>query len=235
MSATTAKCPEGHLNPQTNRFCTECGVSLAGVCPSGHLNPERYLYCGECGVSIAEPLTSRFVEAKVERGEDRNSHRASDDQVQPAVSQALSDLGHQPMPGQGNGFKLLFWGFVLALIALIVLMATLSINGYLDAGKTSSRPLSSEASINPPATQPPSVAAVQASRLAICSGPTVSETDVNCYSGTDFRSALPLQGDGRHLTVGSTTCVLDETTGVTCRDGTTGHFFRAARQAYEWR
>ncbi len=59
--------------------------------------------------------------------------------------------------------------------------------------------------------------------------------EVNCYSGTDFRSTMPVQEYGRPLTVGSLTCVLDETTGVTCKDSTTGHFFRAARQAYEWR
>lgn len=59
--------------------------------------------------------------------------------------------------------------------------------------------------------------------------------EVNCYSGTDFRNALPVQGYGNPLTVGSLTCVLDEATGVTCKDSTTGHYFRAARQAYEWR
>ncbi len=59
--------------------------------------------------------------------------------------------------------------------------------------------------------------------------------EVNCYSGTDFRSALPVQGYGNPLTVGSLTCVLDETTGVTCRDATTGHYFQAARQEYQWR
>lgn len=59
--------------------------------------------------------------------------------------------------------------------------------------------------------------------------------EVNCYPGTDFRSALPVQDYGRPLTVGSLTCVLDEDTGVTCRDSTTGHYFQAARQEYEFR
>ncbi len=59
--------------------------------------------------------------------------------------------------------------------------------------------------------------------------------EVNCYSGSDFRSALPVQGYGNPLTVGSLTCVLDENTGVTCRDATTGHYFQAARQEYWWR
>lgn len=61
--------------------------------------------------------------------------------------------------------------------------------------------------------------------------------EVNCYSGTDFRDhdQLPVQDYGRLLTVGSLTCVLDESTGVTCKDGTTGHYFKAARQEYEWR
>ncbi len=58
--------------------------------------------------------------------------------------------------------------------------------------------------------------------------------EVNCYSGTDFRSALPVQDYGHPLTAGSLTCVLDEATGVTCKDSTTGHYFQAARQEYLW-
>ena len=61
------------------------------------------------------------------------------------------------------------------------------------------------------------------------------KVQVNCYSGTDFRSALPVQGYGNPLTVGSLTCVLDEATGVTCKDSSTGHYFQAARQEYEFR
>ena len=71
-----------------------------------------------------------------------------------------------------------------------------------------------------------------ASSFRLVQGRTV---EVNCYSGTDFRSALPVQDYGRPLTVGSLTCVIDESTGVTCKDSTTGHYFQAARQAYEWR
>lgn len=78
----------------------------------------------------------------------------------------------------------------------------------------------------------PGCDAAWANRFILRQGQTV---EVNCYPGTDFRMALPVQEYGRPLTVGSLTCVLDETTGVTCKDSTTGHFFQAARQAYEWR
>lgn len=71
-----------------------------------------------------------------------------------------------------------------------------------------------------------------ANRFTLRQGQAV---EVNCYSGTDFHSALPVQDYGRPLTVGSLACVLDEDTGVTCKDSTTGHYFQAARQAYEWR
>ena len=71
-----------------------------------------------------------------------------------------------------------------------------------------------------------------ANSFRLVQGQTV---EVNCYSGTDFRSALPVQGYGNPLTVGSLTCVLDEPTGVACKDGTTGHFFQAARQEYQLR
>ncbi len=119
MSATTIKCPEGHPNQQTNRFCAECGLSLAGICPSGHPNPDGYLYCGECGVPIAAPRTSRVVEAEVERGELRSSHRTSDARAQPAVIDTPADLGQQPTSGQVDGFKLLFWGFSLLVITIV--------------------------------------------------------------------------------------------------------------------
>jgi hypothetical protein len=71
-----------------------------------------------------------------------------------------------------------------------------------------------------------------ANRFTLRQGQTV---EVNCYPGTDFRSAFPVQGYGKPLNVGSLTCVLDEATGVTCKDSTTGHYFQAARQEYEWR
>jgi hypothetical protein len=57
----------------------------------------------------------------------------------------------------------------------------------------------------------------------------------NCYPSANFPNNLPVQDYGTPLTVGSLTCVIDENTGVTCKDSTTGHFFQAARQAYQWR
>ncbi len=57
MSAYSAKCPSGHGNPIANKFCGECGVSLAGVCSSGHANPAGQRFCGECG----EPLRQHGV------------------------------------------------------------------------------------------------------------------------------------------------------------------------------
>jgi hypothetical protein len=58
---------------------------------------------------------------------------------------------------------------------------------------------------------------------------------VNCYADTIFQGALLVQDYGYPLTVGSITCVIDETTGVTCKDATTGHYFQAARQSYRGR
>jgi len=120
MSTATVKCPGGHSNAPTQMFCGECGLSLLGVCPEGHPNPANQPFCGECGVPIAAPGTSRVVEAEVERGELRNSHRASDAQVRPAVSDTPADLGQQPASGQVDGFNLLFWGFTMLFIAIVV-------------------------------------------------------------------------------------------------------------------
>lgn len=69
-------------------------------------------------------------------------------------------------------------------------------------------------------------------RFTLIEGKPVS---VECYPGTDFPSGLPVQDYGRPLTVGSITCVIDRESGITCRVTGTGHFFRAARQSYEWR
>ncbi len=52
MSVTTIRCPGGHSNSATQKFCGECGVSLAGICPNGHQNPGGQHYCGECGRPI---------------------------------------------------------------------------------------------------------------------------------------------------------------------------------------
>lgn len=57
---------------------------------------------------------------------------------------------------------------------------------------------------------------------------------VNCYADTVFQTVLPVLGDGRPLTAGSITCVVDENTQVSCKDATTGHYFRASRQEYRY-
>jgi len=55
--------------------------------------------------------------------------------------------------------------------------------------------------------------------------------EFDCYPGSAYGS-LPVGNYGHPLTVGSITCVLEESTGVTCTDATTGHSFQAARQEY---
>lgn len=57
---------------------------------------------------------------------------------------------------------------------------------------------------------------------------------VNCYADTAFQTVLPMLGYGRPLTAGSLTCVIHENTGVSCKDATTGHYFRASRQEYRY-
>lgn len=48
-----------------------------------------------------------------------------------------------------------------------------------------------------------------------------------------FLGGLPTQGYGIPLTAGSITCIIDETVGVTCRDASTGHYFRLSQQSYD--
>lgn len=56
----------------------------------------------------------------------------------------------------------------------------------------------------------------------------------SCYPGSSFNLDPPIQQYGHPLTVGALTCVIEETSGVTCTDTTTGHYFQAARQEYKW-
>lgn len=49
-------CPKCEfLNPETNRFCGNCGRLIAGDCPScGAINPLNYHFCGQCGASLPD-------------------------------------------------------------------------------------------------------------------------------------------------------------------------------------
>ena len=55
-----------------------------------------------------------------------------------------------------------------------------------------------------------------------------------CYDGSIFNDVMPAQAYGRPISVGSITCVIEQSNGVTCKDSSTGHFFQASRQAYKW-
>ena len=46
--------PCGHVNPETGKFCLECGAPLAARCAScGNDLPPAAKFCGECGVPVA--------------------------------------------------------------------------------------------------------------------------------------------------------------------------------------
>ena len=43
-------------NPDTQKFCGECGAKLEKVCPKcGYNNPSQYKFCGECGHNFTIP------------------------------------------------------------------------------------------------------------------------------------------------------------------------------------
>ena len=48
------KCPECQIeNPDTQKFCGECGSKLERVCPNcSASNPSQYKFCGECGSDL---------------------------------------------------------------------------------------------------------------------------------------------------------------------------------------
>ena len=51
------QCPECQIeNPDTQKFCGECGAKLEKICPGCEAkNPPQYKFCGECGHSLALP------------------------------------------------------------------------------------------------------------------------------------------------------------------------------------
>jgi len=51
------KCPKCQFeNPDTQKFCGECGAKLEKVCPKcGYNNPSQYKFCGECGHNLTIP------------------------------------------------------------------------------------------------------------------------------------------------------------------------------------
>lgn len=51
------KCPKCQFeNPDTQKFCGECGAKLEKVCPKcGYNNPSQYKFCGECGHNFTIP------------------------------------------------------------------------------------------------------------------------------------------------------------------------------------
>jgi class 3 adenylate cyclase/tetratricopeptide (TPR) repeat protein len=51
------KCPKCQFeNPDTQKFCGECGTKLEKACPNcGSNNPPQYKFCGECGQNLTLP------------------------------------------------------------------------------------------------------------------------------------------------------------------------------------
>ena len=67
------KCPECHTeNPDTNKFCRECGAEFAPVCPiCGQTHGPADKFCGECGHDLI-PGTEPEESPAATPGERRN-------------------------------------------------------------------------------------------------------------------------------------------------------------------
>ena len=50
---STWTCPNGHQNPESSQFCSQCGkpkpVPQTWTCPNGHVNADSNLFCPQCG------------------------------------------------------------------------------------------------------------------------------------------------------------------------------------------
>ncbi|MBM4332457.1 MAG: zinc-ribbon domain-containing protein [Deltaproteobacteria bacterium] len=51
------QCPKCHFeNPDTVKFCGECGAKLERICPQcNSTNPPQFKFCGQCGHALALP------------------------------------------------------------------------------------------------------------------------------------------------------------------------------------
>lgn len=68
MSVECAEC--GFENPESNKFCGECGRPLTSLCPDcGTANPPLQKFCGECGNALT--LQSGEAASDVDPGERR--------------------------------------------------------------------------------------------------------------------------------------------------------------------
>jgi class 3 adenylate cyclase/tetratricopeptide (TPR) repeat protein len=63
MEGITMKCPKCQSeNPESNRFCGECGGKLEIVCPScKSANPSEFKFCGKCGKELPLPIKSHHT------------------------------------------------------------------------------------------------------------------------------------------------------------------------------
>ena len=66
------RCPScSNENPDSNKFCSECGAELVVVCPScSTANPPTSKFCGECGAGL-RPATPAAAETAPGRAERR--------------------------------------------------------------------------------------------------------------------------------------------------------------------
>jgi len=58
------KCPKCQFeNPESQKFCGDCGVKLDRICPECNFsNPPQYKFCGECGQKLGEPRASPLLD-----------------------------------------------------------------------------------------------------------------------------------------------------------------------------
>jgi len=43
-------------NPESVKFCGECGAKLEKVCPKcNYTNPPQFKFCGDCGHDLTQP------------------------------------------------------------------------------------------------------------------------------------------------------------------------------------
>jgi ribosomal protein L40E len=99
------KCPKcQHDNPNSAKFCTECGTKLENLCSKcGAKLPSESKFCMECGDKLTESTTQNISIPKLE-----DMHAQSQNWIPTALAQKYLSAEQQITAGENRPITTLF-------------------------------------------------------------------------------------------------------------------------------
>jgi hypothetical protein len=128
MGVASVLCPQGHGNPNGQKFCGQCGSALAGLCPNGHRSPDGQKFCGECGQRVPDTSEPNFTgplwaAGAAERSKrEANAEQPSSSQTAQRAAERVSGITDSPTTKSTfNKRNVLIGGGVLGLLVVFTL------------------------------------------------------------------------------------------------------------------